>query len=71
MLFEETNITLKRYVSYELGDKYKIDLHDNSELSISHAREIMSSDDWNLFANCLKYPNYGALLVCKGTMTRH
>lgn len=71
MLFEEPNITLIRYVACELGNKYEIDLDEDSDTSIFHAREIMSVDDWNLFVNCLKYPNYGALLVCKGTMTRH
>lgn len=70
-MFGEHNLTLRVYVAYELGGKYRLNLHHDSKDTIAHAKAVMSTDDWNLFAKCLKYLDYGELLVCKGSTTIH
>ena len=54
-MFGEHNLTLRVYVAYELGGKYRLNLHHDSKDTIAHAKAVMSTDDWNLFAKCLKY----------------
>lgn len=60
--------TLREHVEENIRIKYNIDVRHET---IHKAMGMLSENDWQLYKKCMKYPNYGSIIVnkCSGVLS--